>query len=122
LGDTRLRAIVCAMCSADPAKVSGGGTVESVLTCLIHFLLLRAFAILVPLPSTPDALIKRASPAAFEKLYGSLVSLCRSTGFERSEILAFPGSRIGLSRIQPVPAGPQLANHTSAPPFAVRAP
>jgi hypothetical protein len=32
LGDTRFRAIVRAICSAEPVKVFGGGAVETVLT------------------------------------------------------------------------------------------
>ena len=36
LGDTSLRAIVRAIWVADPLKVSRGGCVESVVTCLTH--------------------------------------------------------------------------------------
>src|SRR2546423_10493740 len=58
-GETSLRAIVRAMCSADPLKVRGGGCVESVVTVLTHRRVDRFFAIDCFAPTPLAALAAR---------------------------------------------------------------
>jgi len=59
LGDTSFRAIVLAICCAEPLKVPGGGAVESVLTLFTHLRFGRRFA------------TRHPSSVSFEELDGA---------------------------------------------------
>lgn len=85
-GETRLLAIVRAMCSADPLNVLDGGKVDAVFTVLTHRLLRRplrrTFVMVIPSVRT-RRLVRafhprrrlRASSAALEKLHSPFVPL-----------------------------------------------
>lgn len=60
LGETFFRAIVLAICSAEPVKVPGGGAVESVLIPLTHPRVDCLFATEHTLSSTPLEELHRA--------------------------------------------------------------
>jgi hypothetical protein len=69
----------------------------------------------------PDCTIVQkpiASASTFEKLHRALVLLRRRSRRERAEIPPLPGPRIGLPRIETVPAGRQLPNHAPPPGIA----
>jgi hypothetical protein len=77
-GETRLLAIVRAMCSADPLNVLDGGKVDAVLTVLTHRLLprpLRRAFVMVSLQFAHAASSARSPAAALEKLHSPFVPL-----------------------------------------------
>jgi len=104
LGDTRLLAIVRAICSPEPANVFGGGAVDSVFTSLTQ------------------RFVTPVSPAALEKLHGPFVPLRRGTCLEGSQIAPLSGLGVQFSRVQPVLAGLQFANHDRRPRFDMPSP
>jgi hypothetical protein len=99
-GDTSFRAIVFAICCADPLNVPHGGCVESVLTSLTHLRLGRLVAAMGQLSASP-----------LEELHRTLVFLCSSARPERPEISSAPRPRIGSPRVEAVLSRLQLADH-----------
>jgi hypothetical protein len=96
LGEMSLRAIVRAICCADPVKVRGGGCVESVVTRLTQRLVERFFAMGIQPVSVPVRIIHRRTLAR-AGIIGLFHSLChrpfslQQTVF-RHKLLAFVGS------------------------------
>ena len=52
-----------------------------------------------------------ASGVAFEELHGTLVLFSRCAAPERAKVAPSTGFRVGLTRVQPILSGLELANH-----------
>ena len=52
-----------------------------------------------------------ASGVVFEELHGTLVLFSRCSAPERAKVASSTGFRVGLTRVQPILPGLELANH-----------